>query len=102
MCVVSQPELVLAQCRSGIVGAFPLLDARADGVVAEWRQRLPSKRTGNDPLFAVNLVVHRRNVRLETDLILCVNYKKPIIDLLGGWARGSECRDPFPWRAGGL
>ncbi|WP_230292762.1 nitronate monooxygenase family protein [Croceicoccus sp. Ery5] len=79
MFIVSQPELVLAQCRSGIVGSFPSLNARPDGVFEEWLQRLNSELTDDDAPFAVNLIVHRSNPRLETDLALCVKYKVPVV-----------------------
>lgn len=79
MFIVSQPELVLAQCRSGIVGSFPSLNARPDGVFEEWLQRLNSELTDDDAPFAVNLIVHRSNPRLGTDLALCVKYKVPVV-----------------------
>ena len=79
MFIVSQPDLVLAQCRSGIVGSFPSLNARPDGAFEQWLQRLNAELTDDDAPFAVNLIVHRRNARLQTDLELCVKYKVPIV-----------------------
>ncbi|QNE04953.1 NAD(P)H-dependent flavin oxidoreductase [Croceicoccus marinus] len=79
MFIVSQPDLVLAQCRSGIVGSFPSLNARGDGVFEQWLQRLNAELTDNDAPFAVNLIVHRSNARLQEDLELCVKYKVPIV-----------------------
>ena len=79
MFIVSQPDLVLAQCRSGIVGSFPSLNARPDGVFEQWLQRLNAELTDSDAPFAVNLIVHRSNARLQTDLELCVKYKVPIV-----------------------
>ena len=79
MFIVSQPDLVLAQCRSGIVGSFPSLNARPDGVFEQWLQRLNAELTDNDAPFAVNLIVHRSNARLQADLELCVKYKVPIV-----------------------
>ncbi len=79
MFIVSQPDLVLAECRSGIVGSFPSLNARGDGVFEQWLQRLNAELTDNDAPFAVNLIVHRSNARLQTDLELCVKYKVPIV-----------------------
>lgn len=79
MFIISQPELVLAQCRAGVVGAFPSLNARPSGVFEEWLQRLTSELTEKDAPFAVNLIVHRSNPRLEEDLALCVKYRVPMV-----------------------
>ncbi|WP_144098015.1 NAD(P)H-dependent flavin oxidoreductase [Croceicoccus sediminis] len=79
MFIISQPDMVLAECRSGIVGAFPSLNARGEGVFESWLQRLNDELTDDDAPFAVNLIVHRSNVRLEEDLALCVKYKVPIV-----------------------
>ena len=77
--IISQPELVLAQCRAGVVGAFPSLNARPSGVLEQWLQRLTSELTDRDAPFAVNLIVHRTNARLEEDVALCVKYKVPVV-----------------------
>jgi nitronate monooxygenase len=79
MFIISQPALVMAQCRAGIVGAFPSLNARPSGMFETWLQQLQSELTDADAPFAVNLIVHRSNSRLEEDLALCVRYKVPII-----------------------
>ena len=79
MFIVSQPDLVIAQCRSGIVGAFPSLNARPSGVFEAWLQQLGAALTDQDAPFAVNLIVHRTNARLEEDLKLCVQYRVPIV-----------------------
>jgi len=79
MFIISQPELVMAQCRAGIVGSFPSLNARPSGVFEEWLKRLTAELTENDAPFAVNLIVHRTNERLEEDLALCVKYKVPLV-----------------------
>jgi nitronate monooxygenase len=79
MFIVSQPELVLAQCRAGVVGSFPSLNARPSGVFEEWLIKLNAELTPQDAPFAVNLIVHRSNTRLEEDLALCVKYKVPIV-----------------------
>lgn len=79
MFIISQPELVIAQCRAGIVGAFPSLNARPSGLFETWLQRLQAELTDADAPFAVNLIVHRTNSRLEEDLALCVQYRVPII-----------------------
>ncbi|MDR7102596.1 nitronate monooxygenase family protein [Croceicoccus sp. BE223] len=79
MFIVSQTELVLAECRAGIVGAFPSLNARGEGEFERWLIRLNEELTGEDAPFAVNLIVHRSNPRLDEDLALCVKYKVPIV-----------------------
>jgi len=79
MFIISQPELVIAQCRAGVVGSFPSLNARPSGVFEEWLQRFDAELTDKDAPFAVNLIVHRTNTRLEEDLALCVKYKVPIV-----------------------
>ncbi|WP_375196537.1 NAD(P)H-dependent flavin oxidoreductase [Sphingobium sp.] len=79
MFIVSQPALVIAQCRAGIVGAFPSLNARPSGKFELWLQQLTETLTGRDAPFAVNLIVHRTNSRLEEDLALCVKYRVPIV-----------------------
>lgn len=79
MFIVSQPDLVIAQCRAGIIGAFPSLNARPSGVFEQWLQQLGQALTEKDAPFAVNLIVHRTNERLEEDLELCVRYRVPII-----------------------
>ena len=77
--IISQPDLVLAQCRAGVVGSFPSLNARAPGLLEQWLQRLTAELTESDAPFAVNLIVHRSNPRLEEDLALCVKYKVPLV-----------------------
>jgi nitronate monooxygenase len=79
MFIISQPELVLAQCRAGVVGSFPSLNARPSGVFEQWLQRLTTELTEKDAPFAVNLIVHRTNDRLEEDVALCVKYKVPVV-----------------------
>ena len=71
MFIISQPDLVIAQCRSGIVGAFPSLNARPAGMFESWLQQLGETLGESDAPFAVNLIVHRTNSRLEEDLALC-------------------------------
>ena len=77
--IISQVELVLAQCRAGVVGAFPTLNARPIEVLEQWLQRLTSELTTKDAPFAVNLIVHKSNARLEADLALCVKHKAPVV-----------------------
>ncbi len=79
MFIVSQPDLVLAQCRAGIVGSFPSLNARGEGEFERWLIRMNEELTEDDAPYAVNLIVHRSNPRLEEDLALCVKYQVPIV-----------------------
>lgn len=79
MFIVSQPDLVVAECKAGIVGAFPSLNARPSGVFEEWLIRLRRELTDQDAPFAVNLIVHKTNPRLQEDLALCVKYQVPIV-----------------------
>ena len=77
--IISNPDLVIAQCKAGIVGSFPSLNARPLPQFEEWLQRLTTELGPNDAPYAVNLIVHKSNDRLMDDLALCVKYKVPII-----------------------
>ena len=85
--IVSNPDLVIAQCKAGIVGAFPALNARPASALAEWLKRITGELAEHDARhpqapaapFAVNQIVHRSNNRLEHDLALCEKHKVPII-----------------------
>ncbi|WP_424141373.1 NAD(P)H-dependent flavin oxidoreductase [Sphingosinicella soli] len=77
--IISNPDLVIAQCRAGIVGSFPSLNARPLPQFEEWLQRLTAELTENDAPYAVNLIVHKSSDRLMDDLALCVKYKVPLI-----------------------
>lgn len=79
MFIVSQPSLVIAQCRAGVVGSFPSLNARPSGVLEQWLRQLREELTEQDAPFAINLIVHKTNARLEEDLALCVKYRVPIV-----------------------
>lgn len=87
MFIVSGPELVLAQCKAGIVGSFPALNARPEAILDEWLARITSElatyATENPGVpvapFAVNQIVHQSNNRLRHDVELCVKYKVPIV-----------------------
>lgn len=79
MFIVSQPALVIAQCKAGVVGAFPSLNARPSGMFEQWLQQIEGALTEADAPFAVNLIVHRSNARLEEDLALCVKYRVPVV-----------------------
>ena len=85
--IISCPDLVIAQCKAGVVGSFPALNARPAEVLEEWLQRITSELAAYDAAhpdrpsapFAVNQIVHKSNDRLEHDLQLCVKYKVPIV-----------------------
>ena len=85
--IVSQPDLVLAQCKAGVVGAFPALNARPEPVLEEWLVRIRTELAAWDAEhpgekaapYAVNQIVHRSNDRLEHDLSLCVKHQVPIV-----------------------
>ena len=85
--IISNPDLVIAQCKAGIVGSFPSLNARPLEVLEQWLQRITGELAEYDAQnpqrlsapFAVNLIVHRSNDRLEQDLQLCIKYKVPIV-----------------------
>jgi len=85
--IISNPDLVIAQCKAGIVGSFPSLNARPEPVLEEWLIRITeelgrhNQENPDTPAapFAVNQIVHGSNNRLEHDLEMCVKYKVPIV-----------------------
>ncbi|PBC57017.1 nitronate monooxygenase family protein [Rhodococcus sp. ACPA1] len=87
MFIVSGPELVIAQCTSGVVGSFPSLNARPQPVLREWLTRITealAKHDANNPEtpsapYAVNLIVHKSNDRLDEDLATIVEFQVPIV-----------------------
>ncbi|HZL55613.1 MAG TPA: nitronate monooxygenase family protein [Bryobacteraceae bacterium] len=77
---ISNPDLVIAQCKAGVTGAFPSLNARTVGQLDEWLRRISEElAAGPSAPFAVNLIVHKSNTRLEEDLALCVKWRVPIV-----------------------
>ncbi len=78
--IISNPDLVIAQCQAGVVGSFPSLNARTADIFETWLQDISeaTKGEGCAP-FAVNLIVHKSNNRLEEDLALCEKYRVPIV-----------------------
>ncbi|MDP3870591.1 nitronate monooxygenase family protein [Phenylobacterium sp.] len=84
--IISGPELVIAQCKAGIVGSFPALNARPVSQLDEWLAQITEEladwdRKNPDRLsapFAVNQIVHKTNNRLEEDVELAVKYRVPI------------------------
>ena len=85
--LVSGPELVIAQCKAGVVGSFPALNARPQHVLEEWlnriKEELAQAKADNPNLpiapFAVNQICHGSNDRLMGDMELCVKHEAPII-----------------------
>jgi nitronate monooxygenase len=86
MFIVSNPDLVIEQCKAGIVGSFPALNARPEAVLEEWLERIsteleafrqahPDRKVAP---FAINQIVHSSNNRLQHDLDLAVKYEVPI------------------------
>jgi len=78
MFLVSGPELVIAQCRAGVIGSFPTLNARPISQLDDWLSEISEATQTNAP-YAVNLIVHRSNPRLDQDLALCVKHRVPIV-----------------------
>ncbi|QLY30581.1 NAD(P)H-dependent flavin oxidoreductase [Nocardia huaxiensis] len=87
MFIVSGPELVIAQCKAGVVGSFPSLNARPAAQFREWLVRINeelAKHDADNPEqpaapYAVNLIVHKSNDRLEEDLATVVEFQVPIV-----------------------
>ncbi|WP_105426340.1 NAD(P)H-dependent flavin oxidoreductase [Neorhizobium tomejilense] len=85
--IISHPELTLAQCKAGVVGAFPALNARPESQLDEWLAMITEDLATYNAVnperpaapFAVNQIVHTSNKRLEHDLMMCVKYKVPIV-----------------------
>ncbi len=81
MFIISNPDLVIAQCKSGLIGAFPALNARPPGALDDWLTRI-KRELAEDPRaapFAVNQIIHPSNERLEQDMALCVQHQVPLI-----------------------
>src|SRR4051812_28397901 len=85
--IVSNPDLVIAQCKAGIVGSFPALNARPQSLLDEWVHRITEElaawdrdhpETPSAP-YAVNQIVHRSNARLQEDMATCAKWKVPIV-----------------------
>ena len=85
--IISHPPLVLAQCKAGIVGSFPALNARPEAQLDEWLAQITEELAAHDQSsparpaapFAVNQIVHKSNTRLQHDLQMCVKYKVPVV-----------------------
>ncbi len=85
--IISNPKLVIAQCKAGIVGSMPALNARPAELLDEWLAEITETLAAHDRAhpespaapFAVNQIVHKCNDRLEHDMALCAKYKVPIV-----------------------
>ena len=87
MFIVSNPKLVIEQCKAGVVGSMPALNARPASQLDEWLAEITETLAAHDLVhperpsapFAVNQIVHKSNDRLEADMAMVVKYKVPII-----------------------
>jgi len=85
--IIANPELVIAQCKAGIVGAFPALNARPQPLLDDWLHRIKDELAAYNEAnpgapaapYAVNQIVHKSNERLEADVETCVKHKVPIV-----------------------
>src|SRR5699024_3484744 len=89
MFIISNPKTVIEQCKSGIIGSMPALNARPVSQLDEWLAEITeeldnfNEKNPDNPAapFAINQIVHRSNKRLEEDMELCEKYKVPILSL---------------------
>lgn len=87
MFIISVPDLVVAQCTSGVIGAMPSLNARPAGQFEEWVAEIKERLAAHDARhpdrpaapFAINLIVHKSNDRLEHDLRVVVKHEVPLV-----------------------
>ncbi len=85
--IISNPDLVIAQCKAGVVGSFPSLNARPAAELEVWLKRITEELAAYNEAnpdkpaapYAVNQIVHGSNDRLQHDLELCVKYEVPIV-----------------------
>src|SRR5437868_15541694 len=85
--IISVPDLVIAQCKAGVVGSFPALNARPPELLDEWLGRIKEELAAHDKAnpqapsapFAVNQIVHKSNNRLDQDMALCEKNKVPML-----------------------
>lgn len=85
--IISNPRLVIEQCKAGVVGAMPALNARPAEQLEDWLAEITDALAAHDRAhperpaapFAINQIVHRSNDRLEHDMAVCARYKVPIV-----------------------
>ena len=91
--IISGPELVIAQCKAGVIGSFPALNARPSGVLDEWLHQITEELAAHNRAnpdrpaapFAVNQIVHKTNDRVDADMATCEKWQVPmVITSLGG------------------
>jgi nitronate monooxygenase len=87
MFLVSNPQLVLACCRNGIVGSFPALNQRDSSAFKAWLEEIEAGLQAESAPYAVNLIVHGSNPRLQADLAICIEQRVPIVITSLGAAR---------------
>lgn len=104
MFIISTKEMVLAQCKAGIVGSFPALNARGEGELERWLKFLTEELDRHNQAnpdspaapYAVNQIVHGSNSRLQADIELCVKYEAPItITSLGAKVEVNEAAHSY-------
>jgi len=87
MFIVSNPKLVIAQCKAGVIGSFPALNARPQAALNDWLTEIKEALGAHDAMnpdspcapYAVNQIVHRSNDRLMQDLEICVKHQVPVV-----------------------
>ena len=87
MFIISNPKLVIEQCKAGIVGSMPALNARPAAQLDDWLAEITETLAAHDRAhperpaapFAINQIVHKSNDRLEQDMAVCAKYKVPIV-----------------------
>ena len=79
MFLVSNPQLVLACCHSGVLGSFPALNQRGSSGFKAWLEEIEAGLKADSAPYAVNLIVHGSNPRLQADLAICVEHKVPVV-----------------------
>ena len=85
--IISNPKLVIEQCKAGVIGSMPALNARPASQLDEWLAEITETLAAHNQAnpdnpaapFAINQIVHKSNDRLEHDMALCAKYKVPVI-----------------------
>jgi nitronate monooxygenase len=85
--IISVPELIIAQCKAGIVGAMPALNARPQSLLDDWLAQITEALAAHDQAhpeqpaapFAINQIVHKSNDRLDADMAVCARYRVPLV-----------------------
>ena len=85
--IISNPKLVIEQCKAGVIGSMPALNARPASQLDEWLAEITETLAAHNRAhpdnpaapFAINQIVHKSNDRLDHDMEMCVKYKVPVI-----------------------